>query len=768
MPGLSEPNTIRILLATDNHVGYNERDPIRGDDSWKSFHEVMCLAKDHDVDMVLLAGDLFHENKPSRKSMYQVMRTLRMNCYGEKPCELEVLSDVSTNLQGTFNHVNYEDPDINVAIPVFSIHGNHDDPSGEGHLCALDILQVSGLLNYFGRTPENDNITVSPILLQKGTTKLALYGLSNVRDERLFRTFRDGKVKFLRPGAQIDEWFNLIAVHQNHQAHTETGYLPENFLQEFLDLVVWGHEHECLITPRVNPEMGFSVVQPGSSVATSLCAGESVAKHVGILSITGKDFEIEPIRLKSVRPFKMKEVVLYDSRAMQKIATKADNRSEVTNYLANIVEQMIVDAKQEWLQGQLEAGGEEVAEEDVPLPLIRLRVEYSATDGKFEVENPQRFSNRFVGRVANINDVVQFYRRKAAPIRRTREDGTVVEADSESILAQYGGKVENIRVENFVKEYLTSKSLNILPHNGLGNAVGQYIDKGDSHAVEEFLKDSLDTQFKKVLEYNVTDADGIREAMTIEKSKLEELYEKGDFKAKQRAAQRGKKQKPDDWFSDLDGEFVSDEGDVDMQDDDAEGETAATPPPAKTTRGRGGSKAAAPSRTAKGTTRAAAKAPAKALTKAPAKAPAKKAATTGRGRAKKSVISDEEEEEAADLLDDGEDDDVKMLDDDDLVVIGTDEEEVMPAKTTTRSGRQARAPAATKPAAKSAPAKRAPAKRAAAAPPKKQTTLSFSQRSTATRGTSKSQTAEVAGDTIEDSDDESDDFAPASMSSRRR
>lgn len=32
----------------------------------------------------------------------------------------------------TFNHVNYEDPDINVSIPVFSIHGNHDDPSGVG------------------------------------------------------------------------------------------------------------------------------------------------------------------------------------------------------------------------------------------------------------------------------------------------------------------------------------------------------------------------------------------------------------------------------------------------------------------------------------------------------------------------------------------------------------------------------------------------------------------------------------------------------------
>jgi len=50
--------------------------------------------------MVLLAGDLFHDNKPSRKSMYQVMRSLRMNCYGEKPCELEMLSDASENFQG--------------------------------------------------------------------------------------------------------------------------------------------------------------------------------------------------------------------------------------------------------------------------------------------------------------------------------------------------------------------------------------------------------------------------------------------------------------------------------------------------------------------------------------------------------------------------------------------------------------------------------------------------------------------------------------------
>jgi len=208
-------DTIRVLVATDNHVGYNERDPIRGDDSWKTFDEVMRLAKSRDVDMVLLAGDLFHENKPSRKSMFQVMRSLRTNCYGEKPCQLEMLSDGSEVFSGQFDHVNYEDEDINVAIPVFSIHGNHDDPSGEGNLAALDLLQVSGLLNYYGRTPESDNIEIKPVLLQKGRTKLALFGMSNVRDERLFRSFRDGHVKFYQPKTQKTDWFYLMSVHQN-------------------------------------------------------------------------------------------------------------------------------------------------------------------------------------------------------------------------------------------------------------------------------------------------------------------------------------------------------------------------------------------------------------------------------------------------------------------------------------------------------------------------------------------------------------------------
>ena len=91
----------------------------------------------------------------------------------------------------------------------------------EGHLAALDLLQIGGLVNYYGRTHESDNIQVKPVLLQKGRTKLALYGMSNVRDERLFRTFRDGKVKFFQPSQQKSDWFNLMSVHQNRYSSSK-------------------------------------------------------------------------------------------------------------------------------------------------------------------------------------------------------------------------------------------------------------------------------------------------------------------------------------------------------------------------------------------------------------------------------------------------------------------------------------------------------------------------------------------------------------------
>ncbi|RHZ48326.1 MRX complex nuclease subunit [Aspergillus thermomutatus] len=782
MPGLSDAETIRILVSTDNHVGYNERDPIRGDDSWKSFHEVMCLAKERDVDMVLLAGDLFHENKPSRKSMYQVMRSIRMNCLGDKPCELEMLSDASENFQGAFNHVNYEDLDINVAIPIFSIHGNHDDPSGEGHLAALDLLQVSGLLNYYGRTPESDNIHVKPVLLQKGRTKLALYGMSNVRDERLFRTFRDGKVKFYQPSIQKNDWFNLMCVHQNHHAYTETGYLPENFLPEFLDLVIWGHEHECLINPKLNPETKFHVMQPGSSVATSLVPGEAVAKHVAILSITGREFKCEPIRLKTVRPFAIREIVLSEEKGAQKLARKENNRTEVTRFLVSIVEDLIEEAKAEWLEMQDDA--EEDEEREVPLPLVRLRVEISTPEGgSYDCENPQRFSNRFVGKVANVNDVVQFYRKKKNTTTRKKDD----EVDEAAM--SHLSTLDTVKVEQLVREFLAAQSLTILPQNSFGDAVAQFIDKDDKHAMEMFVNESLEGQVKHLMSLDREGDDmddeelaqsSIQKAMDKYRTQMEDMFSRGIKKRSTRGKKRFKP-KPDGWDTEFDGEWEDQPGALIHSDNEGgdpnEEEAAEDGTESRKTassrgrgRGRGG--------------RAAATTTSRTTTKAPTTKKSTPAKTT-RGR-KQQVVSDDEDDDVV-MLDDDEEDaapqTLSNIDEDD----DDDSQALFVKQPTTRTRKPAASSAATSqrrsgrsaasPAPSSATIGGTASGRTTGRARQTQTTLNFVGSQTSTRSrvaeaskpaSKTSRSTRAASAASEDIDDDSDAFEPMLSSRRRR
>ncbi|MGH0177946.1 UNVERIFIED_CONTAM: hypothetical protein FKN15_076795 [Acipenser sinensis] len=310
---LDDENTFKILIATDIHLGFMEKDAIRGNDSFVTFDEILKCAKENEVDLLLLGGDLFHDNKPSRRTLHSCMELLRKYCMGDHPIHFEILSDQAVNFGfGKFPWVNYQDENLNISIPVFSVHGNHDDPTGADALCALDILSCAGLVNHFGRSMSIEKIDISPILLQKGSTKIALYGIGSIPDERLYRMFVNKQVTMLRPKEDEDSWFNMFVIHQNRSKHGATNYIPEQFLDDFLDLVVWGHEHECKIAPERNEQQLFYITQPGSSVVTSLSPGEAVKKHVGLLRVKGKKMNLQKIALQTVRQFFIEDLVLGD------------------------------------------------------------------------------------------------------------------------------------------------------------------------------------------------------------------------------------------------------------------------------------------------------------------------------------------------------------------------------------------------------------------------------------------------------------------------
>ncbi|KAH9302824.1 hypothetical protein KI387_014407, partial [Taxus chinensis] len=92
-----DTSTLRILVATDCHLGYMEKDEIRRHDSFYAFEEICSIAEKKQVDFLLLGGDLFHENKPSRTTLVKTIEILRRYCLNDRPVHFQVVSDQTIN-----------------------------------------------------------------------------------------------------------------------------------------------------------------------------------------------------------------------------------------------------------------------------------------------------------------------------------------------------------------------------------------------------------------------------------------------------------------------------------------------------------------------------------------------------------------------------------------------------------------------------------------------------------------------------------------------
>ncbi|KAM5539737.1 hypothetical protein V8D89_006550 [Ganoderma adspersum] len=685
-------DTIKIMLATDNHIGYLERDPIRGQDSIEAFKEVLQLAVKHDVDFVLLAGDLFHENRPSRDCLYQVMALLREYTLGDRPIQVELLSDPTDGKTAgySFPAINYEDPNLNISIPVFSIHGNHDDPQGagpEGALCALDMLSVTGLINYMGKIdlPTNDaeaqdtGIAVRPVLLRKSNTRLGLYGVGNVKDQRMHFELRSNRVRMYMPKDK-DNWFNILLLHQNRVAHGPQQSVPEGMFDDSIDLVVWGHEHDCRIIPEPVAGKRYFITQPGSSVATSLADGEAIEKHVALLKIQGKEFELTPLPLRSVRPFVIDDVDL--SEAAEENGFDLNDKIEIGKFLKNRVNELIEKANGQWDERNARAVEEGEPELPRPLPLVRLKVE---TSGVSEMSNPVRFGQDFIGRIANPRDVLTFHRAKKGGTRgaksKVKADEPELSIDDPEL--SVSEKLSKVRVQTLVREYLAAQELQLLGEAGMSDAIEMFVDKDDLHAIQTHVSGTLKSLMKGVQANEAeVDADNIDELVEQVRGEHEQRYL--GHRHEEPAKGKGKAKPGAESDTSVDSMMM----DVDKGGSDFE--QVSDPPPPKT-KGR-----AAPKKVA-----------------APKKAPA-------RGKKSAPPPSDEDEDEI--------------------------EEEVAPPKRTNRA-------AVLSQSTKKTPAKKAATKAAASSSKATQSTLSFqpagrtSTRAAATRAKRKvAETIELDSD----------------------
>lgn len=312
-----------------------------------------------------------------------------------------------------------------MSIPIFAIHGDRDDVSGSERLSAMNVLSSAGLLNYVGGSRGASEVVIDPVILQKNNTKLAIHPLSHIHEAHLEQLCRNRKIKF----HTLDkETFNLMMLHQKKAERARNNYKLDDHLPA-VDLIVWGHDQECLIEPQLHQGIITKVSQPGSSVTTSLTKGNSTEKHIGILEVCGKNFELRPVKLATVRPFVFRSYDIDEHVDVLKL-NDGDAQKKLENFFSLKVNEMIIEARKR-RSGHLK---------QPTLPLIHLQIMY--TDEAHFI-NTLRFGQAFIGKIANPDTLLAFKK-----VRRNRQSQNI---NDDALRSDFEKKQQQEGVENVVE-----------------------------------------------------------------------------------------------------------------------------------------------------------------------------------------------------------------------------------------------------------------------------------------------------------------------------
>ncbi|KAH9386424.1 double-strand break repair protein MRE11 [Nematocida major] len=388
---------LRVLVTTDNHLGFAERDHIRGEDSFRAFEEVFKHARETRADCILICGDLFHEVSPSKYTMYRTMEILQRNILGDAPITMECIDNGNfVDIQKKRRETNYYSRNINIELPVFAINGNHDEPSGHKGVTALDIFAEAGLINYFGGMDGKvSSKTIRPLVFKKKGVFLNLYGMGGIRDETMAKLLAEERIAFeMAPGG-----LNVLVLHQTRCGVGNHLYVPEDLLSKEMDLVVWGHMHKSEPVPVENLKMGFHTIQPGSTVQTSLCKAESGDKHCILLKVTSNGWKTVPLLMESSRSLVFRTMSAAGGALEERI------RSEMRSILAQ--------------------------HQDRRRPLVRLRVEVDSASGTVI---PKRIMEEFKDKVANPKDVLRVIHRKKQAALEKKEEAREVHRSTQFVV----------------------------------------------------------------------------------------------------------------------------------------------------------------------------------------------------------------------------------------------------------------------------------------------------------------------------------------------
>ena len=257
-----------FIHIADVHLGYAQYNlSVRRDDFARAFHEAVEKILELKPDFIIIAGDLFHQARPSNKTLENAIQNFRR------------LKEAS--------------------IPVLVVDGSHDAAPNIITGTILNPLDSAGLIYYL---PRHENACWENDLCY-------VYGIPNFRTRQRTEHQLPAFYELKKPKPDADK-FNIFVFHMaldipeiirgrpSTIAEASPDYIPQGF-----DYYAGGHLH----TPWQLPFKGSLLVYSGSTETVSY-EDADVEKGFYYVEVNGKDdIEINRIRLESPRRFKVLE-----------------------------------------------------------------------------------------------------------------------------------------------------------------------------------------------------------------------------------------------------------------------------------------------------------------------------------------------------------------------------------------------------------------------------------------------------------------------------
>ncbi|EAY09694.1 Ser/Thr protein phosphatase, putative [Trichomonas vaginalis G3] len=528
--GESQQDTFKIAIFTDTHIGYDEQDAITEKDSFRAFKECVQNAHIQNADIILHAGDFFNERNPSRYAVIKTMKILDEFVIGQgNPPEILYSEGLSSD-------PNWLNPNINIKIPFFCMHGNHDAPNGLGSTSPIQLLSVSKYLNFFKPVDIKETIELQPIVLKRGTIRVVVYGLGYIFEEKFKEVVMGKKLKLIAPEeGEFERTYTILMIHQNMSSYDHDIGVMATRLSDAIwsetnphnvDLVIWGHEHENLIQRKKYGNI--YVTQPGSTVYTQFRKKNAMQRSMAILTISqNPDFDkFEEIKLESPRTF------IYDK-------IEIDNKGlGFENDKLNYIKEQIDDKLLEFM----DKDGKTIPKRQ--RPIMRIDVESTLSPSSL---NLRGLVDEYKELVANPTKMFRYVVKKA-------NSGTKQSEKAEK-QTSYISEQEHIKIEDILSQKISPSDLNFISFDSLKDSLMEYINS-DNMSKSKAFENNINAVFNERINYiieqsknkqkEVYDANKAKEFILNQKENLPTVKKENiaEIKGKKKTSAQPSPQKP--------------------------------------------------------------------------------------------------------------------------------------------------------------------------------------------------------------------------------